>query len=58
MLEVLHEAHTGIVRIKSFDSGFVSWPGMDEQIENGVKESEVCQQNRKTVPVVPLHPWV
>ena len=58
VLEVLHEAHPGIVRMKSFARGFVWWPGLDEQIENCVKECGVCQQSRKIVPVVPLHPWV
>ena len=58
VLEILHEAHPGIVRMKSFSRGFVWWPGIDEQIENCVKECSACQQSRKVVPVVPLHPWV
>ena len=44
--------------MKSFARGFVRWPGLDEQIENCVEEYGLCQQSRKIVPVVPLHPWV
>ena len=45
VLEILHEDHPGIVRMKSFSRGFMWWPGIDQQIENCVKECNVCQQS-------------
>lgn len=56
-LEMLHEAHPGIARMKSFARGYVWWPGMDGQIETCVKECVTCQSSRKLPPVAPLHPW-
>lgn len=57
ILEMLHEAHPGIARMKGFARGYVWWPGINEQIENCVKECRVCQSYSKQPPVAPLHPW-
>ena len=57
VLDVLHEVHPGIGRMKSFSRGYVWWPGIDEQIENCVKECNECQLSRKSPPPVPMHPW-
>ena len=57
ILSMLHEGHTGIVRMKSFARHYVWWPGMDQEIEQCVKSCNICQLQRKTPPVVPLHPW-
>lgn len=57
VLEMLHEAHPGIVRMKGFARGYVWWPGIDEEMENCVKGCETCQVNRKAPASVPLHPW-
>ena len=56
-LEMLHEAHPGIVRMKSLARSYVWWPEMDSQIETHVKECVACQLSRKEPPSVPLHPW-
>lgn len=56
-LDLLREAHPGIVRMKSLARGYMWWPGMDKDIELCVKECTVCQSSRKMPPVVPLHPW-
>jgi hypothetical protein len=57
VLEMLHEAHPGIVRMKGFARGYVWWPGIGEKMERCVKECETCQIHRKAPPMVPLHPW-
>ena len=55
-LQMLHEGHPGIVWMKTFSRGYVWWPGIDEQIENTVKECTECQMTGKMPPPVPLHP--
>jgi transposase InsO family protein len=56
-LDLLHEAHPGIVRMKSLARGYMWWPRMDKQIELCVKECTICQASRKMPPAAPLHPW-
>ena len=56
-LDMLHEAHPGIVRMKSLARGYMWWPGMDSEIESCVKQCTDCQTSRKLPPVAPLHPW-
>ena len=56
-LELLHDMHPGIVRMKSLARGYMWWPGMDKEIEVCVKECTTCQTERKMPPTVPLHPW-
>ena len=54
---MLHEAHPGIARMKSFARSYFWWPGMDRDIEQCVKSCTVCQTSRKDPPVAPLHTW-
>ena len=57
VLQTLHEAHPGVVRMKALARGTVWWPWVDKDIEHKVKACARCQVNRKTPPPVPLHPW-
>ena len=57
VLSVLHEAHPGISRTKSLARSYVWWPGLDQEIEEQVKQCGKCQQNQKTPAEAPLHPW-
>ncbi len=54
---MLHEAHPGIVRMKSLARGYVWWPKINAELEGVCKSCVICQTQRKTPPVVPLHPW-
>ena len=54
---MLHEAHPGIVRMKSLARGYVWWPKIDAELEGVCKSCVICQTQQKTPPVVPLHPW-
>ena len=56
-LSLLHEAHPGMVRMKSLAWGYMWWPGMDKNIELCLKECTACQSSRKMPPPAPLHPW-
>ena len=57
VMKMLHEGHTGIVRMKSFARSYVWWPGIDSELEQCVKVCTHCQLQRKVPPVMPLHPW-
>ena len=57
VVKMLHEAHPGIVRMKTLARGYVWWPGIDGDLERKVKECETCQVNQKSPPLAPLHPW-
>lgn len=57
LLVELHEMHPGTSRMKSLARSFVWWPNLDRDIDNSVKECDVCQRSRPTAPVAPLHPW-
>ena len=42
VLEMLHESHPGIARMKALARGYVWWPGLDKNIEDCVKECTTC----------------
>ena len=46
VLEELHTAHPGVVRMKSIARIHVWWPGIDKQIEEMVKGCLPCQSIR------------
>ena len=57
VMSMLHQAHPGISRMKSLARCYVWWPGIDKDVEQCVKLCDPCQQNQKSPPVIPLHPW-
>ena len=57
MLDLLHEAHPGIDRMKRLAQEYVWWPEIDKQIEEKVKSCNTSQTNRNTPELSPLHPW-
>ena len=56
VMEELHETHPAICRMKSLARSYVWWPKIDSDLEMEVRNSEVCQVNRKLPPEAPLHP--
>jgi len=58
VLELLHEAHPGMERMKQLACSYVWWPGIDSAIEEKVKSCYSCQSSRNSpqVHVAPLHP--
>ncbi|XP_048244738.1 uncharacterized protein K02A2.6-like [Haliotis rufescens] len=57
VVNMLHEAHPGISRMKSVARGFVWWPKMDDELELKVKTCSVCQQSRPVQAEASLHFW-
>ena len=57
LLEDLHTAHPGIVRIKNLARSYLCWPGLEGDIEEKVKTCKVCQLQSATPVTAPLHPW-
>ena len=47
MLNLLHETHPGIVRMKVLARSCVWWPGINKDLEGVTHECEECQQNQK-----------
>ena len=57
VLNILHDTHLGIVKMKSLARSYVWWPKMDTNLEEKVKSCATCQSHQKTPPCSPLHPW-
>ncbi len=57
VMELLHEAHPGVSRIKSLARSYMWWPGMDQDLEVKVKSCPTCQENRTSPSKAPLHVW-
>ncbi|XP_041453560.1 uncharacterized protein K02A2.6-like [Lytechinus variegatus] len=58
ILQELHTAHPGMVRMKEIARSHVWWPRIDYDIEQMVKSCQTCQQTRNLPTVAPLMPWV
>ena len=57
LLKLLHQSHPGMTRMKGLARSYVWWPHMDRDVEREVQQCEACQQNSKSPPTAPLHPW-
>lgn len=57
IMELLHNGHPGISRMKSIARSYVWWPNMDKQLEEKVKKCNTCQMTRHSTPPTPMHPW-
>ena len=58
ILQELHIAHPGMVRMKEIARSYVWWPNMDQQIEQMVRRCTGCQQTKNKPAVTPLTPWM
>ncbi|XP_054265657.1 uncharacterized protein K02A2.6-like [Macrosteles quadrilineatus] len=57
VIQMLHEQHPGITRMKLLARSYVWWPGIEKSIEETVASCFVCQGTRNASPRVPLHQW-
>ena len=56
-LKELHQTHIGMSRMKMLARCFCWWPKMDQDIEQAVRDCEICQRNQKEPAKAPIHPW-
>ena len=57
VIGILHQAHPDIWCMNSLARSYVWWSRIDTDMEVCVKACDPCQQNQKSPPVTPLHPW-
>ena len=64
MLNIIHEAHTGIVKCKARARESLFWLGMAQEVEKTVSECSECAENQKRnakepllQPELPDRPW-
>lgn len=57
LLNELHDAHFGVVRMKNLARSYCWWPSIDHEIEMMAQNCVQCQLVRANPSKVPLHPW-
>ena len=57
IMDIIHEGHLGMSKMKAIARGYVYWPGIDQQIEQKALGCNGCAQTRKMPAASPLHPW-
>jgi len=57
VLEELHGAHLGIIKMKSIARSFTYWPGIDKDIENVAKLCEGFAKNANFPPKYSQYHW-
>lgn len=57
ILNDLHAAHVGIVKMKGMAHSFVYWPGVDGDIEKTAKSCTECAQQEHVPPKFRSHHW-
>ena len=46
VVNLLHDGHPGVVKMKSIARQYVWWPGIDKTLERHVQSCTSCQENR------------
>ncbi|XP_039306772.1 uncharacterized protein K02A2.6-like [Solenopsis invicta] len=57
MLDDLHAAHLGIVKMKGMARSFIYWPGIDPEIERTAKSCVECAKHAHAPPKFRQHHW-
>ena len=57
VLQELHSAHSGMVRMKALARTHVWWPGIDAEIEQLARKCTACDLESKDPARVHLHSW-
>ena len=55
VLDLLHDGHPGITKMKNIARQVVWWPSIDKDLANKVQWCETCQLNQKSPSSAPLH---
>ena len=56
VLQELHSAHPGMMRMKALARMYVWWPGLENDIEETIRLCDECQLNQSNPPLAPLSP--
>ena len=56
-MEEPHAEHPGIVRMKALSLIHVWYPQIDKDIENIVRQYEICSKGANNPPKLCPHPW-
>ncbi|CAM5150936.1 unnamed protein product [Eretmochelys imbricata] len=54
VLDVFHEGHLGVKKIKELLHDYACWPGLYSDIEQCMKACSACTMHRITAPLAPL----
>ena len=64
VLDILHQAHMGLVSTKQRARDIIFWPGMNLDIEEMITKCDICLQHRNRAPKepmkihpIPTRPW-
>ena len=57
VLQMLHEQHPGMCRMKAIARSHVWWPSLDTAIEEQVRSCSPCQLAQREPAKAPLSPW-
>ena len=57
VLELLHESHPGVEKMKQLARSYVWWPSIDTDIMAKVQECYKCEVSQRAPKEAPLHPW-
>ena len=57
VMNILHDSHPGIVRMKAIARSHVWWPKMDQALKQRIKSCRTCQEQGKMPATAALHPW-
>ena len=57
LYEELHNAHSGINRMKAVGRSMMWWPGIDPDNEKTAKTCDICMRSRLRPMEAPLQPW-
>jgi hypothetical protein len=57
VLQLLHDGHSGMVKMKSVARSHVWWPNINAELEEVVNGCLRCLEQRALPALAPLHPW-
>ncbi|XP_064469776.1 uncharacterized protein K02A2.6-like [Ornithodoros turicata] len=56
-LELIHAGHRGMVAAKACARSYMWWPRIDSDIENRVRDCNICKESRRLPPRIPSSPF-
>ena len=58
VLQILHQGHFGMQRMKQLSRTAVYWHGLDAQIMDMCRSCHACMEHQNNPPQAPIHPWM